>query len=309
MLLTNGQQTILTYADSAKLTEPKRLTKVFRSEIEDIRPTLERLNSRGAAIAFTINETTGRDRTTNAITRVRAYYCELDGIPHHTDKQHKIDELLAGPLPPSAIVETRNGLHAYWYSNGAEAVDPLDYRRINNRIAVFHNGDTNSLDISRVLRLPDFKHMKNPDDPFHVSVVYEDQEAIYTREDVFSAFPRTSDEDAQTAPPKSRPITLDSSDRATRYLQAALRRADNELRAVAPDSGNRNNTLNSSAYSLARYLHTGRITETDIINALKPAALSIGLPEHEADNTLKSAMNAGARRPRDIKLTDKGSEE
>src|SRR5690625_806078 len=176
MLLTNSDNPllILTYADTTRFMPHKPLLRVFHGQASKFAPTLRRLNQRGAAVAFAVNETNGHDRTAESITRIRAYFTEIDGIPTDQEKQPKLFDLFKiGNLEPSAVVETRNGLHAYWYSTGEEPVDPADYKRVNNRIATYHNGDRNALDISRVLRLPGYYHMKNPDAPHPIQVIHE----------------------------------------------------------------------------------------------------------------------------------------
>lgn len=75
---------------------------------------------------------------------------------------------------------------------------------------------------------------------------------------------------------------------ADRYIQAALQRAA-EVVAAAP-AGQRNRTLNSETWALAR-LDVGH---GDVFAAMLPAALSAGLDRAEAEATIRSAMRRRA---------------
>jgi len=80
------------------------------------------------------------------------------------------------------------------------------------------------------------------------------------------------------------------------YAMAALR-AETELVAAARP-GTRNVTLNRAAFSLGQLVAAGLIPPIPVITALIDAARYAGLPEEEAVRTVRSAMEAGARKPR-----------
>jgi len=73
------------------------------------------------------------------------------------------------------------------------------------------------------------------------------------------------------------------------YARAALLRSIGEV-ARAPE-GRRNATLNAVAYGLARLIGP-TLGEADIRTALVPAAEAAGLPQHEAEATIASALRA-----------------
>jgi hypothetical protein len=90
------------------------------------------------------------------------------------------------------------------------------------------------------------------------------------------------------------PLTDRAQDRA--YAMAALR-AETELVAAARP-GTRNVTLNRAAFSLGQLVAAGLIPPLPVITSLIDAARYAGLPEDEAVRTVRSGVEAGARKPR-----------
>ena len=99
-------------------------------------------------------------------------------------------------------------------------------------------------------------------------------------------------------PPAVPPPPLPAGDRAQgrAYAMAALRAETGLVAAARP--GTRNVTLNRAAFSLGQLVAAGLIPPIPVITALIDAARYAGLPEEEAVRTVRSAMEAGARKPR-----------
>jgi hypothetical protein len=76
------------------------------------------------------------------------------------------------------------------------------------------------------------------------------------------------------------------------YVRAAIEQGCERIRR-AP-KGTRNDTLNSEAYGLARFIEEGAIGERELAAVLADAAAAAGLPAREIASTLASAL--GARR-------------
>jgi hypothetical protein len=90
------------------------------------------------------------------------------------------------------------------------------------------------------------------------------------------------------------PITDRAQGRA--YAMAALRAETERVAAARP--GTRNVTLNRAAFSLGQLVAAGLIPPLPVITSLIDAARYAGLPEDEAIRTVRSGMEAGARKPR-----------
>ena len=80
------------------------------------------------------------------------------------------------------------------------------------------------------------------------------------------------------------------------YAMAALRAETERVASARP--GTRNDTLNRAAFSLGQLVAAGLIPPIPAITSLIDAARSAGLPEDEAVRTVRSGMEAGARKPR-----------
>jgi len=99
-------------------------------------------------------------------------------------------------------------------------------------------------------------------------------------------------------PPAVPAPRLPAGDRAQgrAYAMAALRAETGLVAAARP--GTRNVTLNRAAFSLGQLVAAGLIPPIPVITALIEAARYAGLPEDEAVRTVRSGMEAGARKPR-----------
>jgi hypothetical protein len=104
----------------------------------------------------------------------------------------------------------------------------------------------------------------------------------------------SSEELAPPPPPKSIPRPERGAEPARRYAFGALRRAVEQV-AAAPE-GSRNTTLNKSAWNLMRFVAEGTLATTEIADALAHAAIAAGLNAVETEQTLASALAAGARK-------------
>jgi putative DNA primase/helicase len=94
-------------------------------------------------------------------------------------------------------------------------------------------------------------------------------------------------------------IPADQVKAAQRYAQAAQRRELERL-ARAPN-GQRNHTLNASAFRLGQLLaHPGLLVEADVVAELTRTAKALALEEAEIEPTIRSGLDAGRRSPRDL---------
>lgn len=91
--------------------------------------------------------------------------------------------------------------------------------------------------------------------------------------------------------PASPPATdLRSPKCGSRYAGAALQHAADRV-ARAP-AGNRNRTLNSEAFRVARLVAAGLLDIQDVADTLAAAAIAAGLASREVEATLRSALAA-----------------
>lgn len=179
--------TLQTFADHEGATIEKAFIK--SGNLQDLEPWAWQENEKGAGIYVTVNQTNGIWRKESAITKIRAFYVDIDGLTSEAHKAQKAYELLNSDLPPSAIVKSGGGLHAYWYAQEGEPLDAERYKLIEMGIIQAFDGCPRTKDIARVLRLPNFLHMKNPEKPYLIEVIYEDASHKVTGEQLKSTYP------------------------------------------------------------------------------------------------------------------------
>ena len=184
--LLEGPQTFQVFPDS-KDTEGH--AEILHGTLEEKHDELKALNERGMGVFFTVNQTDGQGRKASNITRVRSYICDIDDTPDVQEKFHRLLEVTRSPTPPSAIVESKNGLHVYWYAKDEQDIDPRAYSRVNQHLITRFRGCAQSKDIARVLRVPGFMHRKEVDNPFLVKPIFENRERRYSAEELMRAYP------------------------------------------------------------------------------------------------------------------------
>jgi hypothetical protein len=182
--LGGGSFTFQTFHDTKVAKKNPSLARVIQSPADD---ALLQLHARGAGIFVTVNETDGKGRRSENITRVRAVWLEDDNG-------------FVGPFPlePSMVVETSPGhSHLYWLVRGewpADEAGRTDFAAVMERMVESYRSDKNAKDISRVLRVPGFLHRKNGT-PHLVRL--EVKRYAYTRAEILAAFPPVEKKDAQ----------------------------------------------------------------------------------------------------------------
>ena len=92
----------------------------------------------------------------------------------------------------------------------------------------------------------------------------------------------------------------------TPYGRAAL--ADEITTLSSAREGERNDTLNRSAYSLGQLIAGGELDEGTVRTGLLSTALMIGLGRGEAEKTLDSGITQGKEHPRKPERTEKASD-
>ena len=206
--LLDGPQTFQAVPDRA--TCPLKGAPMFHGTLKSQEQRLNVINSHGGGIFFAVNETDGSGRKAENITAVRTFYADIDGLPRRAEKRAKFHWLLSLPLPPSAVVETRNGLQSYHYA--AAGTTPEQFERVQRGLVSAVGGDPQVRDIARILRVPGFYHQKA--EPFMVRLIYDDA-TLYTADEMLAAFPAPP-------PPKVRPMEpVDAPDVWTHILEGA----------------------------------------------------------------------------------------
>lgn len=164
------------------------------------------LNKKGYGLFFSVNGFAEETRRQDHLTNINAIYCDID-YPHHKDKSEVesfkndlIRELSSDfEVIPSAIVKTKNGLHVYWlltepvmmidFVNDTERLKWLErWRAVEEKVIERYNADPQAKDTTRVLRIPNTLHLKDPNDPYLCELVFFSVENSYTLEQLEKGF-------------------------------------------------------------------------------------------------------------------------
>ncbi|MEC0271417.1 DNA-primase RepB domain-containing protein [Paenibacillus anseongense] len=79
------------------------------------------------------------------------------------------------------IIETKNGYHIYWViQNGSIS----KFVPIQKALASKFGSDPMITNLSRVMRIPGFYHLKNPDKPYLVRVIHSGRKQPFTQEEL-----------------------------------------------------------------------------------------------------------------------------
>ncbi len=164
-------------ADGSKRAD-QALTGEFHGTLDQCAAELTRRNELGAGIFYTVNRTNLKGRKASDILGVRAFWCDDD---NGRDIQF--------PLAPDVTLATSGIKRQHlWIVEGLSAED---HARLMAVMVERYGSDPGAKDLSRVLRLPGFCHMKGT--PQLVRIVggrfSKDSSCDeYTREQIFAAF-------------------------------------------------------------------------------------------------------------------------
>jgi hypothetical protein len=164
--------TFQTFDDRGKRRD---LARILHGTLDEHTQLLAALNGQGAGIFVTINETDFQGRTAKNIRTVRAVFADFDDTSP--------ESLQGCPLVPHiGVMSSPSRWHAYWLVAGL----PLDqFSKVQRAIAARYGSDSSVNDVSRVMRLPGFLHLKT--EPFLSELAIRDT-APYTAQQVLDAF-------------------------------------------------------------------------------------------------------------------------
>ncbi len=150
-----GSFSFRTFSDTAytRLAGFDPLERAIHGSLDDCWQELQALNRAGAAIAVTINQTSGRGRRDEDIRGVRALFLDDDrGMP---------PDRFA--LPPHLQVMTSHGHnHYYWLVHG---VALADYGGFQRGLAARYGGDNRVSALNQAMQLPGIWRRKRVGQP------------------------------------------------------------------------------------------------------------------------------------------------
>lgn len=129
----------------------RNMARIIHGRFNEVENELAQMNAAGGGIFVTVNETNFRGRTKTDIVRVRAAFID-----------HDAGDLRPFAAPPSIVVASAAGLHAYWLLDGLwSGVETSEiFANLQHRLALYYGSDPKVCDLPRVMRVPGFYHRK-----------------------------------------------------------------------------------------------------------------------------------------------------
>jgi len=122
-------------------------------------------NANGFGIYWSVNNVidtfAGKKPTKSEITNCRFLHCDIDAPKDGSafDKQAVTEKLQDAECPPSFVIDSGNGLGAFWRLDGPhQNLEAIEY--VNRQIAAAYGGD-NCHNCDRIMRVPSFINYPN----------------------------------------------------------------------------------------------------------------------------------------------------
>ena len=176
--------TIQLFDDTKQWRDLARKLDQNKFSNEDLERWLEAYNKKWAGVFFSINSMLPWERDKASVTRVNAWACEVDNL----SKEDQLKLISVAPLAPSLVIESHKSFHMYRFAKDGTIEN---WTKVCRWLRNFFGWDPAiASDISRVLRVPWYNHMKDANNPFMCDIIDWNWE-YYTEEEMLKAFPDT----------------------------------------------------------------------------------------------------------------------
>jgi|GEM_PF-699372 len=156
---------------------------------------LETINATRRCIFFTPNSMKFGKRKIEFIESFNAIVLDMDSGKEGADKEYierskkdNLAMLLNLQLPPTVIVETKNGLQTYWFLVPFEITDNDTHNSLQSMMQLKLGSDPQAIGGERLWRMPGFYHWKDPNDPFLCRIVHSDYNRRYSLKELTHKF-------------------------------------------------------------------------------------------------------------------------
>lgn len=292
--LHNFRGTLYTYIHDSNPEKPTITSEIF---------DLER-QSEGYGTFFSVNGFSGGRRQGANLLCVNGFFLDADYPDKVNRTKAKVKEykeqLIAdmmgqGSLMPSGIVETKNGVHAYWLLKEPIMVGQLaeeqvknlllSYREIEEAILKRYDGDPGAKDIARVLRVPETLHQKDPEDPFTCELIHYNGQIKYEFGEIRQHFMAKPPADQWAEAMSENPLNAEVKKEIEKEYPRLTRPSYQKLMNPATEipEGMRNKSLLILA-------HACKEAGWSLEQALEKFAGWRGLPLYECRKTIRSAF-------------------
>ena len=123
-----------------------RRARIVHGPLVELAHELQSANASKCGVFACVAQTDGKGRKAANVQRVRALFVDCDTV-----------EPAAWHVPPSIIVRSAAGPHAYWLVDDCELTA---FQSAQKRLAAHYSSDPKVCDLPRVLRVPGYWHCK-----------------------------------------------------------------------------------------------------------------------------------------------------
>ena len=161
---------------------PCKFYKTFEELQSDWQSLLDSQKD-GFNVYFGVNPRSGKRGTKEDIESATAFYADLDYYKIEGGEKEATKRLDEFHLPPTAIVESGNGLHPYWLFHEAVLIENREKHEAINKALCKALGSDSVQDITRIMRLPGTSNVKVPEQPKPCRLVFLDNNRRYDPSD------------------------------------------------------------------------------------------------------------------------------
>ena len=220
------------------------------------------------------------------IQAINGLFAEFD-IKSFKSKDDTLSHIRSLEIKPSVVIFSGGGYHCYYLLKEPFAIIDTETleraKQAQYGWVAYSGGDKGAKDLARVLRVCGTKNVKPqyaPDYP-EVKMVFSDWTRQYGLDQLEKYVPKVRKPEVRKPEVKL----------GKKYVEVAVK---NEVdKVMYATDGNRNSQLNSSAFAIGRIVATGGMARSAAEGYLLGAALVAGLPEREAERTIKSGLESG----------------
>lgn len=142
--------------------------RVLHGSLDQNWDRLVKLNNQGHGIFLMVNGGDLVGRSTENVQSLRALFIDDDGNRSEARFERSGEGLFTGP-EPSMTVQSKAGHHTYWVLFGEEPLE--EFVPAQKQLAQYFGTDQAVHDLPRVMRVPGFFHLKDPQDPYLVRLL------------------------------------------------------------------------------------------------------------------------------------------
>jgi hypothetical protein len=232
------------------------------------------------------------------IAAINCLFAEYDAKDFSGDKDRTLALVDALDPAPSAVVDSGGGYHCYWLLDEPYSCQGDDAREKARKLqaawVILMDGDQQSKDLARVLRVPGTHNYKYTP-PRLVAFVRCDLDARHNLAELAAlAHPYIAGNQPHAATNGHAPHTGGQS----AYGASALRGEADKVRGAL--DGRKHGQLLKSAISLGGLIDAGAVSEEEIITTLEDAIANRAQDFGNAQATIRDGIAYGKARPRTI---------